>query len=1355
MPALSGPELALLGADGHKARFYLSVSTPRTLLAGLVNGSLARGAMTIPYDNGTGSGFADIAAGQVFRIVTATGPEYGRVLSVSGSQSSGNLSIAANSIVTSNNEIFEVIEDYPIVPKPPRFTASTFYKDWTITYPGDGVTPVIIAGPHRPQFLSGGSAVFDVDLTSSYAVAQGATMNAASYAATVTPSSGVTVSLTNGVGTITITNPGQYWVRYSATDSSGRSQISRRRYWVHDPDPTDADYPYTDFEVQSLSGGWERGGWVLAIRVHGVANPTVFPEGGLVCLWYAPSYGATQQYIGGPANGEQVLFCGYIRKGSIEANWEDGTVSFEAQTPQDVLRSINMRSVPLQATQSPSKWYEYNAWLTNGRGLHHYYRYHSTLLEVCDFFGLTDVTYGRAGMVFQKGDMYGQALNVVRDYGAQESIVCNKAGQLYLTRDIQLLDDATRAARPVVADLEKSYRQGTITLVERQHGQVALVYVEGIAFDGLNANAYCAKSPGHVPEQSGPGFVEVLNQTVASQDQTNSLAGRIDARENNHDPEARIDLDGIWAAVLDVALQEWYTLSLAAADTTRGVVWTDRKLVLRQVNNRIDPANGYIGSEAIYEPEALGPVGIGDPCVELPEPPDPPVPKWSGAGLAALLAFSSANYRDDNAGDWTELQAAPYNHGCYDPWSQIKSGSSNPRDATWWAVGNGVIYRVVGIGGIPEDRTPVSDPPNTWSDATAPTVGELEFIWVGGSRWVKNRFCALARWQEAGGDWRGWLLVTGNDGFTWDYVELYDGETLPDQLYPTWVAVNGSYVLVSAWVDITTDELRLLVFDDELNYIDTVALGAASLAEVEARELFAFPATVGDDDDLWYVAGRMIDPAGLSGEPAYQAIETANAGTDFTSIEDGWGADVAMALAVDDGDNFFGVRHSVSGDLAIGTSVKVTDGEDVARPFLIPMATGVGVVAYLTGAGIIGKVVDVSSGAPVVGSEQTIAEPPFAITFAGMAVRQSDTDEGLAVYTQTTLDKPETVAFTRSGNTLTPGTPFTDSINVLEDAVLGIYPGSNAALLGDLRGGSSDEYVRIDLVTPAMGSTNNPSTTIEYYLDAVAMDGDDVMVAFADTSRNLYFQMVNITGPGISQGTASDSTIDLPSGFSQANMINYCLCRLTDTAAVACAPRDLATDALSLVVVTRSGTTISGYGTPLDVYTDGGSGVFYGHPVRVSDTEFRLFYRDASGAIGAQSFSVSGTTISAAGDTATGATGWTQMGGAALLDTDKLAICWEDDAGDIRVALVTPEASASFYQGAGGLSAEKFALASALAGPGGLALRGDGIVALGGTTPGSGLVVRAGPGDSYAAATDVTGSLTEPINGLAWIGGGS
>lgn len=900
-------EYNLLRGDGHRIKLYLSVSQPRTLLQGQVNGSPARGAMSIPYDTGTGTGFASIKAGQVLRVFTITGVKYVRIRSITGSQSSGTIGVAANSIVWADNQVIHVLEDYPFNHKVPRFVSSgTFYKDWDVTYTDQNklVKPVTVAGPHRAAFLEGGSATFTFDLNDSYPMAEDATIS--SFSLSVSPSSGVTITNPSpGIYEVEVTQPGQYWVEAGATDSNSKQQLTRRRLFVYDPStPTSGDYPYTDLAIDTFHGDWGRGGFTLGLTVRN-ADPATFPEEALVVLWYEIWYGSTKVYIGGPDNAQNILFAGYIKSGSIEANWEDSTVKFEAATVEDRLKETLMYAVSLAAKRNPAKWYEYLLELTPGRAIHHLLSEHSTLLEMADVLDLDLTELLRKYAEIQQGNLYGMAEQMATSLAGH--LCCDNAGRLRFQQDAQLLNDTDRAALPTVATLIPGTDCRVISLQE-QPPKVALVTVSGLAFNGQTVNAYCAKSPGEVPIFPGSGTLNIDRQVLEDQDHANWLAGRHHARANNPYPEVRLSMPGGWIGLLDIARQGWWTITLDGTETARGIVWTDKKLILRTVSFDIDPLNGGLSIEATFEPEALGPDGVPMACIsELPSTAETGVPRWENGGddasatgnLQALYAFvdegSGVYYRDQNDADWAQMDSTPAHHGEIDPWwmTRFRNSTYNPLGAILWSAQSGAIYRSPDGGVTWVDVTPTTDPPNAWSDTPAPTVADLQFVCVKGNMFLLNWFYVLARWENGSGDYRGWLLWTEDNGVSWSWKAIHTS----NEVYPIYLAISlgGS---ANIWMTYLRGSTLYLSKGHPLtpDTFTETSLGSATITEVLDRDKWAFPVVAYGDDNLVFVAGRMDAPAGLAG--VRHIIKSTDAAGSFSSVENGWGADHCAAMLV-------------------------------------------------------------------------------------------------------------------------------------------------------------------------------------------------------------------------------------------------------------------------------------------------------------------------------------------------------------------------------------------------------------------------------------------------------------------------
>jgi hypothetical protein len=930
MPVISAGDLSLIRTTQNRTKLCLSVSRPRTLLTALVdNGAIGRGATSIPYDGGDGTGFADIVAGQLLKVETATGTKLVRIRSITGDQASGTLVVAANSIFWADNLALTALDDFPLFPLTPRFdSGGAFYKDWDLAYSDQNSQPppVCIAGPHRVGFLSSGAITFRVDLTDSYPMAEGATIE--SYDLSVTPSAGVTITpVDTGVYDVELTTATQHWAVAGCTDSNGKSQTTRRRLIGHDPDPADADYPDADLGITTLSGDWNRAGWNMNITVHGAASPADYPEEALVILWAEAWYGATKKYIGGPAGGQNILFAGYIQRDTVVADWVQGAVTFEATTIEGLLREIPMYNISLAAVRSPAAWYEYALWLTPGRAIHHLWRWHSTVLEIADVFGLTGSSLRRKYAEIQNSNLYNMAEEMAVSLAAH--LVSNKQGQIHLVQDAQLLDDLDRPGLATVATLgETDYRQ--LTIVE-QDDRAGTAFLSGLFFDGGAVSAYCAKAPGDVLGFRGPGQVTVERQVLASQVHANNLVGRHLAVANNPYPEVRLDdLAGLWLGALDILGNEWWAIDVAAADTTRSVNWSGKKIIPRSIDLRATSSGDYLATNLGCEPEAEGPPGIETACLEgLPADSetsnDPPTwPDEGGDVLGSLVAFIDADsgcyFRDDNAVDWSVRNAdlggadTQDHHGNFDPWwftpPPAGNGTANPEGAILIKANTGKLFRSDLAGNNWRENTPTIDPPNDWGDSPAPTVADLTFVHLSGDFFSAYTYYVLAEWQNGSSAWRGWLLVTVNNGYSWQWISLYTASNVATR--PLWLAVAGlgGWLWLTEWRD---GALYLLKYSlPAFGAPTAIDLGSASLAEVDDRTYYAFPVTGLGDDELVFVAGRMTAPAGLAG--VQHIIKSVDGGAVFASVESGWDTDHCGAfeagLANESGDRqFYAVRQ--------------------------------------------------------------------------------------------------------------------------------------------------------------------------------------------------------------------------------------------------------------------------------------------------------------------------------------------------------------------------------------------------------------------------------------------------------------
>lgn len=834
MPAISAPNLNLLRNTQHRAAVYASPLQPRTLWTAQVNdGTIQREARTIVFDTGSGSNFSWIEEFQTVWVGTAAGLHdvgIAQVRSIASGDGgvTGTLVVEANEINWADGDHLTFKHNYELRAMYPRLDSSfVFWKRYDIAYSDQNVNinPVCIAGPHQAGFMVGGSISFDIPIGQSYAMANGASISSRSV--TVLPSAGVTVNpYAAGVITVDITVAGQYWARCSVTDSNGKTTVTFRCLFAHNPSPTSSDYPYLVEEVD-LNGSWQGGGWDASFSTMDTVPITAFPDETLVLLWQKAWYGDTQTDVSLLDQGANLLIAGYLVKDTISKVKEKGGASnFELVTIQTKLANLPMYSISLEATDAGSvdTWYKHDKTVMDaGHILFHIYYWHSTLLQVCDFLDLNSNNILRKYADLEADNLYGMGDTLVKNNGIYAHIVCNKAGQMGMKRDVVYLDDASRAAAAVVADLEEEDLLDPLTIVHNPERRVSFIFVSGFYYDGTTASPVGSTAPSNWPARVGRGMLDVERQMLSGQTHSNQLSGQIFAVENNPYPEVRATFQGNYLGVLDIFNQEWWQLDILSGDTNRQIIWADQNMIVRSVTAKINTQTNEISADVVFEPEIDGedgvpylwptapvPTGGGEP--EIPDPAD---------GSNLVMTASSLYRLPYDRSLWTQLQTFNINDAGQDPWWRIKQGTNAPSSAIVFSCEEGDIRRSTD-GGVTFSTVSPDDPPNDAGDAPAPTAGDLSFIQYDGDLYTQDQHCFLATWQNGSGEWRTWLYSTDDDCATWTITSIGGTPSLLVSSGSTGVATNGTntstvHMVGNKWLTAGQDDLGGVVVLNELD----------------------------------------------------------------------------------------------------------------------------------------------------------------------------------------------------------------------------------------------------------------------------------------------------------------------------------------------------------------------------------------------------------------------------------------------------------------------------------------------------------------------------------------------------------
>jgi hypothetical protein len=615
-------------------------------------------------------------------------------------------------------------------------------------------------------------------------------------------------------------------------------------------------------------------------------------DGALVMLWRESWFGSEAGAISFITNGAEQLFLGYIAKDTIVTDSEHGTVSFEAHAMPGVMKTMNMQALSIHAESTLQYWFQMPTFMTMRHMLYWLLYWHSNVLELTDWF-LPASTIKKKLFSFNEGSLYSQAQDCAGKLLAQ--IGCDWAGRMFVEQDVQLLPTvAERDAIEVVSDITSRDWRGEQTIIRRQHNEAAKVEVKGFAFDGVNVIPHCSVAPSRIPATRGSKR-SVDGLMVVNQLYTDQLAGRLYGKANNEYEDVRMPFAGDYSVCCPFP-QRWWRMSLAAGDTGRGITETDLRMLPRVVNLELDMENGCVIADAVFEPEVNVPDGIavtcpgtGDdpPAASPPWPPTPPPGGGGSIGLPALLTFSSAQYRDDNAAEWSEWNAAVATGGYVDPFWKQKQGSANPAQALAWMNTDAATISQVTASGI-TPRQPATDPPNSWGDDPAPTIEECHIVRSIGSRFVQNKHYALVGFTNGSNEWRGWLAVTENDWQDVEWVTLFEGGN--GETRPLWLAEDGqdgSLLYVTVWQDGTLYLDRWTTATMTLTA--SVDLGdVADIADIDAFVWWAGVATAPGDKNLVFVFGRLNDPAGLGTQ---HIVKSQNGGATLQSVIGNWGSD--------------------------------------------------------------------------------------------------------------------------------------------------------------------------------------------------------------------------------------------------------------------------------------------------------------------------------------------------------------------------------------------------------------------------------------------------------------------------------
>lgn len=655
MPTINTEDLAALRDQSQWSRFYLGVLVPETVHTSQINYvNIPRGTVAIPFDGGAyAAGFAagDVVAGMTLWVGTTANSHdicklrirtpYNRTCTAGNAFSSGDGGVTGTITVCEHNYLLQdnyhltVKEEFRLWPRHAIAVQGGLnvlrYNDYDIQYCGQNRDvnrdPIVRMGPPGVAIRdAAGNAT--VNFWSDSGAAPGGSVPS-SYAWAWrggTPASAATAGTAGSPHEVVWTVPGFYLATLTLNgDISGYRPV-----FIYDP--AGSNRPYESFEIESVSGDFSTGGWRMAVRMKEECAEADFPEESMIILWADDWYKGSQVSMGGNyRHREQIIFVGYITRGTIRKDPFTNDVLFEAHTMDGEMKGCEQ--FPLSVEDHPTA---NNDWLqiqdmTVDKVAYFIAKWQSTLLDI------TDVHFSGDDKLVRWFDIAQKSLYEQLDRDCYNSAILGRclSDRTSLVRceiNPQFLDvGADRNAIDVIMGIQEQDWRDQIEIPSPQPPRTALVDLSAGSYAGNLADVALIFSLAHgdVPMERGRS-IQLDNLIGEDQNQCNRVAGNYLANQNNPYPNIRVPI-GLNYRVFDIVPQEWVTMSLAASDTYRGITWTDERLIPRTINFNLENTIGALNVDLNLEMESSGTAGVaGYYPTEPPEddytPPPPPEP---------------------------------------------------------------------------------------------------------------------------------------------------------------------------------------------------------------------------------------------------------------------------------------------------------------------------------------------------------------------------------------------------------------------------------------------------------------------------------------------------------------------------------------------------------------------------------------------------------------------------------------------------------------------------------------------------------------------------------------------------------
>ena len=598
MTTPSTSELTLLRSQPHNTKLWMSIYQPTIIFSCQITGSYDKGDRTFIYSNASGS-YANVQSGMVMFVGSSyANTDKGKIRVKSATSST--ITAAENSHIDWLNgdyltvmNFFEIFPVFPRIIQDPADPLKTiWYKDFDIAYTNQNsvLGTFINMGSHVATFLENGQSAIFFSASGTSNLLGSALSYEWIFEGALSGTSNV-----HTPGYIYWNTPGHYTVSLRVYTESGEDK-SYRHISIYDRPENGTNVPILNWQITKFSGSRDQGGYTTSIRIDQSITDTQLKDGSLVVLFSDDRYGTTDGSLGGNGiNRSKIVFVGYVLSGTIRYNWRDSYVEFDVGSPSEIMKRSEGFSVSVQDNSDPDNADDDPDWPSNWmalldmdmkRAIYHYLRWHSTVLNCCDF-----EYKGRNPRIqyfdVDRSSLY-DGIHTLMSGAVLGKVVCDRQGKIWSETDIYTEPQNYN----IGMSLDKRDWMQEPILDERMSDDISFIEAGGIAYDGTDSLALLSIAPGSTPGNRGT-VDRFQGLALDSQAQLNEIIANLYAFRNSRYPNLELEIAGNYRN-FDIAPQEKLLISLAPADTARGITFVNKPFYINGLSMMYDPRTEFM-----------------------------------------------------------------------------------------------------------------------------------------------------------------------------------------------------------------------------------------------------------------------------------------------------------------------------------------------------------------------------------------------------------------------------------------------------------------------------------------------------------------------------------------------------------------------------------------------------------------------------------------------------------------------------------------------------------------------------------------------------------------------------------------